>query len=173
MKTKTLLSLAILPLCTINCYADNNQSAVAVYTCKKDCRVVANYDKEHIFGCVDSNGKFCEYPKYDIFVSEKNTIPGTPTMTPATQEKTEPVAARAGKINPRAAKKTTSKPNTGTPTGPDKAAGGDVHVMCPQGCTFKCETGSSSNNANCWCEDSSGKKCGEEAVQAGPAPYEW
>lgn len=166
MKTKTLLSLAILPLCTINCYADNNQSAVAVYTCKKDCRVVANYDKEHIFGCVDSNGKFCEYPKYDIFVSEKNTIPGIPTMTPATQEKTEPVAARAGKINPRAAKKTTSKPNSSTPTGPDKAAGGDVYIRCPDGCSLECNSVGGGQSSICVCKRGS-SICDEEVTQIG------
>jgi len=133
---------------------------VAVYTCQDGCNVTN--DKTN-FNCLYPDGKSCGNAAVDIFVSQ---TAGT-KITSNTQPKSEPVSARSATVTARAAKKTTPKPNAGNkPTGPDKAAGGDVYIRCPNGCSLECSSVEQGQSSICVCKRGSAI-CEEEVTQIG------
>ena len=162
IKKRFLILGAIGAIFATNVYADSNKSVVAVYTCQDGCNVTNDAGKTN-FSCTNPNGKACGDVIANVFIPQ--TSDTIVNIAQKTQTKSEPVSGRAGQVSARVAKTTSSlKANGRTPSGPDKAASGDVYIRCPNGCSLECTSVANGQSSICVCKRGN-TICDEEVTQ--------
>jgi len=149
-------------------YAGDNQSVV-VYTCPDGC--VVNND---ITNCIYPGGGDCGTFTADVFVSSGKTPIATSVLAsprnsspvaarsatePMARAATESVAARAAVGRLRAGAQA-----AGRLKGQDKAAGQEIQITCPDGCSVYCFPGPN-DTMECNCKTADGRLCEERVVQ--------